>query len=94
MGGGAVRDSEVGEEGLWQGNRARTRPVQLPTLLSLATQASTDHNLQTITPLTSWPLFAHDGVGHGAHTPRAKRWSKPPRVVPENRCSSGGDLRK
>lgn len=70
MGGGAVRDSEVGEEGLWHGNRARTSslPVFCNSSLELMTSSSKQkQTIFTLVPFIPW------GVGHRARTARTKR---------------------
>lgn len=82
MGGGAVRDSEVGEEGLWQGNRARTSspPVFCNSSLELMTTSSK----QKADHLHSRSFHSMGCWSRGSHSSN-KKMKQPTKVIPENR---------
>lgn len=86
-------------EGLWQGNRARTRPVQLPTLVFCHSSLQTDDNLQQADtdrhlPSPPWPPLAHGVLVTGLALP-CKKMKQTLKAMQENMCHvGGGDLRK
>lgn len=97
--GSAGLGSRRRREGLWQGNRARTKPVQLLTLVFCHSSLQTDDNLQQADadrhlPSPPWPPLAHGVLVTGLALP-CKKMKQTLKVMQENMCHvGGGDLRK